>query len=70
MNQNLDADDLREEYDFSEGVRGKYADAYREGTRSKLNVGAQKISFRLASVASPREHGGSTLVLGRFALAD
>jgi hypothetical protein len=36
MNQNPDADDLREEYDFSEGVRGKYADAYREGTNVVL----------------------------------
>lgn len=25
-------DDLREEYDFSGGVRGKYAERYREGT--------------------------------------
>ena len=24
-------DDLREEYDFSRGVRGKYAERYREG---------------------------------------
>ncbi len=26
------ADDLREEYDFSRGVRGKYAQRYSEGT--------------------------------------
>ena len=25
-------DDLRPEYDFSEGVRGKYAQRFREGT--------------------------------------
>lgn len=27
-----DHDDLREEYDFSTGTRGKYASRYREGT--------------------------------------
>lgn len=26
------ADELREEYDFSQGVRGKYAARYSEGT--------------------------------------
>jgi hypothetical protein len=36
MKQNKDADDLREEYDFSEGVRGKYAALYREGTNVVL----------------------------------
>ncbi len=25
-------DDMREEYDFSEGVRGKYSDRFREGS--------------------------------------
>lgn len=32
MNRNEDNDELRDEYDFSSGVRGKYAAAYREGT--------------------------------------
>lgn len=36
MKHNKDADDLREEYDFSEGVRGKYAAAYPEGTNVVL----------------------------------
>ena len=28
------ADELREEYDFSRGVRGKYAQRYSEGTNT------------------------------------
>ncbi len=36
MKHNKDVDDLREEYDFSQGVRGKYAAAYREGTNVVL----------------------------------
>jgi hypothetical protein len=35
MKQTQDNDDLRPEYDFSQlsgGVRGKYAEAYRQGT--------------------------------------
>lgn len=32
MKPSKETDDLREEYDFSQGVRGKYAAAYREGT--------------------------------------
>ena len=36
MKPNKEADDLREEYDFSQGVRGKYAAAYREGTNLVL----------------------------------
>jgi hypothetical protein len=31
-----DEDELRDEYDFSEGVRGKYAAAIREGTNVVL----------------------------------
>jgi len=30
--QNGDKDDMRAEYDFSKGVRGKYAKRYAEGT--------------------------------------
>ena len=30
--QNKDSDDLRAEYDFSEGVRGKHYQAYQAGT--------------------------------------
>lgn len=29
---NSDSDDLRPEYDFSEGVRGKHHESYRAGT--------------------------------------
>ena len=35
MNQRLhqnDSDDIRPEYDFSQGVRGKHYEAYRAGT--------------------------------------
>jgi hypothetical protein len=32
MNQKPDTDDIRPEYDFSGGVRGKHHKAYREGT--------------------------------------
>jgi hypothetical protein len=49
MNQNPDADDLREEYDFSEGVRGKYADAYREGTNVVLRDSDMAKIFRDSS---------------------
>ena len=35
MSQN-DKDTLREEYDFSGGVRGKHHEAYREGTNVVL----------------------------------
>ena len=35
MSQN-DKDTLREEYDFSDGVRGKHHEAYREGTNVVL----------------------------------
>ena len=31
-----DADDMQPEYDFSKGVRGKYAAEYREGTNLVL----------------------------------
>lgn len=30
--RNIDRDDLRQEYDFSRGARGKYAASYAEGT--------------------------------------
>ena len=30
--ENNDSDDMREEYDFSKGVRGKYAKRYSEGS--------------------------------------
>ena len=32
MSQKPDRNDMRDEYDFSEGVRGKHHRAYREGT--------------------------------------
>ena len=35
MNQD-DSDSLRDEYDFSEGVRGKHYEAYRAGTNVVL----------------------------------
>ena len=34
--RNEEDDEMREEYDFSAGVRGKYAAAYREGTNVVL----------------------------------
>ncbi|TDJ66123.1 MAG: hypothetical protein E2O39_17000 [Planctomycetota bacterium] len=30
--ENNDSDDMREEYDFSDGVRGKYAARFAEGS--------------------------------------
>lgn len=36
MSQTPEQDDLRSEYDFSEGVRGKHHGAYREGTNVVL----------------------------------
>ncbi len=32
MNQKPDKDEMRSEYDFSKGVRGKHHQAYQEGT--------------------------------------
>ncbi len=32
MNKESESDDMREEYDFSQGVRGKYAKAYHQGS--------------------------------------
>jgi hypothetical protein len=36
MSQTPENDDMRPEYDFSEGVRGKHHRAYREGTNVVL----------------------------------
>jgi hypothetical protein len=36
MSQSDDRDEMRDEYDFTGGVRGKYAAAYREGTNLVL----------------------------------
>jgi hypothetical protein len=36
MNQENEQDIMREEYDFSGGVRGKHYQAYREGTNLVL----------------------------------
>ena len=36
MNQNTDTSDMRPEYDFSGGVRGKHHKSYREGTNVVL----------------------------------
>ena len=36
MNQNSDTNDMRPEYDFSEGVRGKHQKAYQEDTNVVL----------------------------------
>ena len=36
MNQKADTDDMRSEYDFSGGVRGKHHKAYREDTNVVL----------------------------------
>lgn len=32
MSQKNEQDTMREEYDFSSGVRGKHSEAYRQGT--------------------------------------
>lgn len=32
MSKRIEKDDLRPEYDFSDGVRGKHYQAFREGT--------------------------------------
>jgi len=32
MNEEQDKDEILDEYDFSGGVRGKYAEQYRQGT--------------------------------------
>jgi hypothetical protein len=36
MSQEHEPDTMREEYDFSEGVRGKHYQAYRQGTNLVL----------------------------------
>jgi hypothetical protein len=36
MSQDHDPDTMREEYDFSSGVRGKHYQAYRQGTNLVL----------------------------------
>ena len=36
QNPRSDRDDLRDEYDFSRGVRGKHHEAYRRGTNVVL----------------------------------
>lgn len=36
MNQTPDSDEMRAEYDFSNGVRGKHYKAYRQGTNVVL----------------------------------
>jgi hypothetical protein len=36
MSQDIEASDMRPEYDFSGGVRGKHFEAYREGTNVVL----------------------------------
>jgi hypothetical protein len=36
MSQEYEPDTLREEYDFSEGIRGKHYQAYRQGTNVVL----------------------------------
>ena len=36
MNQKADTDDMRPEYDFSGGVRGKHHKGYRQGTNVVL----------------------------------
>ena len=36
MNQKPDVDKLRTEYDFSNGIRGKHHEAYRDGTNVVL----------------------------------
>jgi len=32
MNRESDVDEMRDEYDFSDGVRGKYAKRYHQGS--------------------------------------
>ena len=36
MSQDIEASDMRPEYDFSGGVHGKHYEAYREGTNVVL----------------------------------
>lgn len=36
MSQKPEADEMRADYDFSQGVRGKHHEAYREGTNVVL----------------------------------
>ena len=36
MSQDSEQDTMREEYDFSDGVRGKHHEAYRQGTNVVL----------------------------------
>ena len=36
MSQDIEASDMRPEYDFSGGVRGKHYEEYREGTNVVL----------------------------------
>lgn len=59
---NADADDMKREYDFSGGVRGKYARRYAEGTNVvfldadlvKLFPDSESVNRALRSVVAAR----------------
>jgi hypothetical protein len=58
-----DADDMKAEYDFSKGVRGKYAKRYAEGTNVvlldadlvKLFPDSESVNRALRSVVAARK---------------
>lgn len=65
MSQRSDKDDeIRDEYDFTGGVRGKYAAAYREGTNIVLLDADVAKVFRDSATVNQAlreylaEHGG------------
>ncbi|VAX06915.1 hypothetical protein MNBD_ALPHA03-1442 [hydrothermal vent metagenome] len=50
MNKESENDEIRKEYDFSQGVRGKYAKAYHQG--SNVVVLASDVAERLPNAES------------------
>ncbi len=59
MNQK---DEMLEEYDFSNGIRGKYAQAYKEGvTIVKLDTNAIKFVSNAKSVGVTMSHDKTKL---------
>ena len=52
-------DDLRPEYDFSAGVRGKHFEAYRKGTNVVCVQGLRCGQYRSPPSSQPRSRAGA-----------
>lgn len=56
MNQeNRNPDEMRAEYDFRGGVRGKYLERYRQGTHIVITVNFEESKFVAKSTSSARD---------------